>query len=98
MICPRKLVQILEEDSGIIWAKIGSQHESEELHDGKNYWMLREAEVALAQGMKVGEICRKLEVSEQSSETNAEQELLNTARGHYSFEPLKISSLRLCRR
>ena len=32
--------------------------------------MLREAEVALAQGMKVGEICRKLEVSEQSSETN----------------------------
>jgi len=28
--------------------------------------MLREADVALAQGMKVGEICRKLEVSEQS--------------------------------
>ena len=28
--------------------------------------MLREAEVALAPGMKVGEICRKLEVSEQS--------------------------------
>jgi putative transposase len=28
--------------------------------------MLREAGVALAQGMKVGEICRKLEVSEQS--------------------------------
>jgi transposase InsO family protein len=27
--------------------------------------MLREADVALAQGMKVGEICRKLEVSEQ---------------------------------
>ncbi len=32
--------------------------------------MLREAEVALAQGMKVGEVCRKLEVSEQSSEPN----------------------------
>jgi len=32
--------------------------------------MLRESEVALAQGMKVGEIYRKLEVSEQSSETN----------------------------
>jgi len=28
--------------------------------------MLREADVALAQGMKVGEICRKLEVAEQS--------------------------------
>jgi len=28
--------------------------------------MRREADVALAQGMKVGEICRKLEVSEQS--------------------------------
>jgi putative transposase len=28
--------------------------------------MLREAEVALAQGMKVGEICRNLGVSEQS--------------------------------
>jgi putative transposase len=28
--------------------------------------MLQEAGVALAQGMKVGEICRKLEVSEQS--------------------------------
>ena len=28
--------------------------------------MLREADVSLAQGMKVGEICRKLEVSEQS--------------------------------
>jgi hypothetical protein len=32
--------------------------------------MLREAEVALAQGMKVCEIYRKLEVSEQGSETN----------------------------
>jgi hypothetical protein len=32
--------------------------------------MLREVEVALAQGMKVGETCRKLEVSEQNSETN----------------------------
>jgi len=30
--------------------------------------MLREAEVFLAQGMKVGEICRKLGVSEQNSE------------------------------
>ena len=30
--------------------------------------MLREADVALAQGMKVGEICRKLGVSEQNSE------------------------------
>ena len=28
--------------------------------------MLREAEVALAQGMTVGEICRQLSVSEQS--------------------------------
>ena len=28
--------------------------------------MLREAEVALSQGMKVGEICRQLGVSEQS--------------------------------
>jgi transposase-like protein len=28
--------------------------------------MLREADVALAQGMKVGEICRNLGVSEQS--------------------------------
>ena len=28
--------------------------------------MLREAEVALAQGITVGEICRKLSVSEQS--------------------------------
>jgi putative transposase len=28
--------------------------------------MLREAEVALAQGMKVGEICRNLGVSEQN--------------------------------
>ena len=28
--------------------------------------LLREAEVALAQGMKVGEICRSLGVSEQS--------------------------------
>ena len=32
--------------------------------------MLREAEVALAQRVKVGEICRKLEASEQNSETN----------------------------
>jgi putative transposase len=30
--------------------------------------MLREAEVALAQGMKVAEICRNLGVSEQNSE------------------------------
>jgi transposase-like protein len=28
--------------------------------------MLREADVALAQGIKVGEICRNLDVSEQS--------------------------------
>jgi len=31
---------------------------------------LREAEVALAQGMKAGEIRRNLGVSQQSSETN----------------------------
>jgi len=37
----------------------------------KNIGMLREAEVALAQGMKVGEIYRKLEVSEQSSKTDS---------------------------
>ena len=36
----------------------------------KTIGMLRVAEVGLAQGMKVGEICRKLEVSAQSSETN----------------------------
>jgi hypothetical protein len=35
--------------------------------------MLREAEVALSQGKKVGEICRKLEVSEQTQRRNAEQ-------------------------
>jgi hypothetical protein len=32
--------------------------------------LLGEAEVAFGRGMKLGEICRKLEVSEQSSETN----------------------------
>lgn len=32
--------------------------------------MLREAEVFLAQGMKVDEICRQLGVSEQNPETN----------------------------
>jgi hypothetical protein len=32
--------------------------------------MLREAEVALEQGMKVGDICRQLGVSELSPETN----------------------------
>jgi len=33
---------------------------------GKIIGMLREAEVALAQGMTVGEICRQLSVSEQT--------------------------------
>jgi hypothetical protein len=32
--------------------------------------MLRKAEVALAQGMKVGDICRSLGASVQRSETN----------------------------
>ena len=30
--------------------------------------MLREAEVGLAQGKKIGEVCRSLGISEQSSE------------------------------
>ena len=32
--------------------------------------LLREAEVGLSQGQKVGEVCRSLGISEQSSETS----------------------------
>jgi hypothetical protein len=46
--------------------KPGGGYESEAVTAEKIIGMLREADVALAQGRKVGEICRKLEVLEQS--------------------------------
>jgi hypothetical protein len=40
---------------------------------------LREAEVLLSQGQTVGEICRRIGVSEQSSETNSSMARSSTA-------------------
>jgi len=44
----------------------GGGYESKAVHGEKIIGMLREAEVGLAQGKKIGEVCRSLGISEQS--------------------------------
>jgi micrococcal nuclease len=45
----------------MIWAgDEGGRYESEAVYGGKNFGMLREAEVSLAQDKKVREVCRSL--------------------------------------